>query len=185
MDAGNSSWEPVMSQGNALGQYRPVGYLALAVLAGAMVYGLAERPAPIERLLQVADRPGGIERLDPDVATPFELAALAEPGQIVIIEFGTRNCAACARLHRHYQRFLPLRPDVVVKQVQMPTDWTPQWARRRWHLDISSTPHIVLFDAAGQLVAADAGRQKDGFEMLYEWMNRELEQQWALKQGRG
>ena len=35
-------------------------------------------------------------------------------------------------------------------------------------------PHVLIFDADGDLLAADDGKDKAALKLLYEWMNAEL-----------
>lgn len=153
-------------------------YLLLTLTAGVALYALLNDTTRLERLLQASDQAGGIETVSLDDTDGFDLQSLAEPERIVIVEFYTKRCPGCRRLHQHFQRFLPLRPDVVVKRVEMPDDWTPEWAANRYQLAIGSTPHIVIFDAQGVQLAADDGLNKKGFALLYQWMNTELRKQW-------
>ncbi len=53
-----------------------------------------------------------------------------------------------------------------------------QWGRVFPHhigIEMATTPHVVIFDPAGQVVAADRAGDKQGLELLYDWMGAELE----------
>lgn len=116
----------------------------------------------------------GIEQLKDQGGTGFNVERLAQPGLITVVEFYTDTCPGCKRLKQHYKRFLKQRPDVAVRRVWMPDNWSVAWAKSQFGLDIGGTPHIQIYDAQGELVAADEGNDKDGFDLLYEWMNAEL-----------
>ncbi len=40
---------------------------------------------------------------------------------------------------------------------------------------MATTPHVVIFDPVGQVVAADRAGDKQGLELLYDWLGAELE----------
>jgi len=153
-------------------------WLTVIVIAMIIIAYAGSRDTELQQLMQPVNGVGRLEHLDPDPADHFAVTELAEPDRVTIIEFYTESCLGCRRLKAHYRKFLPLRPDIMVKRVRMPDNWTPDWAYNRFHLNIAATPHILIFDANGKLVAADTGFDKDGFDLLYKWMNAELRQQW-------
>ena len=150
--------------------------LILLILVG--VY-LVNRDDPVDALVASAElivhqAESGIQQLKGEGGSSFDPTDLAQPGLVTVVEFYTDACPGCKRLRQHYKRFLKQRPDVAVRRVWMPDNWSVVWAQRHFGLDIGSTPHIHIYDAQGQPVAVDVGNDKAGFDLLYEWMNAEL-----------
>lgn len=162
--------------------------LLVAVILAGVAWYYTKPPTVLDHLMKAS------ETVTPDAGRPhivrsgggadFSVDAPAEPGAPTIVEFYTDSCTGCQRLHQHYKRFLAVRPDVVVRQVHMPDNWNVDWARQRFHQEIGSTPHILIYGADGQLLAGDVGLQKAGFDLLYEWLNAELKKEFE-RQHRG
>lgn len=159
-------------------------WLILLVMAGALYHFFLRTPGDLERLSYVSGSQGGIETLTQSGGADFEVNHLVSPGQVTIVEFFTEACTACKQLSQHYRQFLPLRPDIVVKRVKMPDNWSEAWAARQFHLSIGATPFIHIYDINGELLAADVGRDGDGRETLYKWMNSELRKDHARRHNR-
>ena len=102
-------------------------------------------------------------------------------GLPTIIEFCTKECPGSKRLNRHFDQFLKLRPDVAVRQIYLPNNWQPEEVREEYQVDVGSVPHIIIYDPDGDLVVQDDGRNKEGFDFLYKWMNDEIQKDWEQK----
>jgi hypothetical protein len=104
-------------------------------------------------------------------------------GQPTIIELYTDSCGGCRQLEEHLKTFLKIRPDVVVKQIRLDDYWKPEEMLANYNINIAKTPHIIIYDAAGKLIAKDDGQEDDsGFNFLYKWMNKEIEMDWERNQ---
>ena len=147
----------------------------IAIVSGGLYYAF-KPPGNMDVLMTSMEvmPEAGIRRIAVSPGSVFDADELAEPGSLTIVEFYTDSCPGCRSLHQHYKRFLALRPDVAVRQVRMPDKWSVNWAMRMYGLEIGSTPHIHIYDSQGQALAMDVGRKKEGFDLLYEWMNAEL-----------
>ena len=96
--------------------------------------------------------------------------SLAEYGMFTVVEFYTEVCSACKEFKRYYDMFLPLRPDVAVRRIKLPNNWTIETASAKYNLDIRATPHILIFDKTGTLMAEDEGMGRDASKLLFKWM---------------
>lgn len=104
-------------------------------------------------------------------------------GQPTIIELYTDSCSGCRLLEGHLKTFLKIRPDVVVKQIRLDEYWKPEEMLNSYNINIAKTPHIIIYDASGELIAKDEGQEDDsGFDFLYKWMNKEIEMDWERQQ---
>lgn len=152
--------------------------LVIAVVVGA-IYTYTKTPSTLDVLLtSVSDDAFSGEQIISDTAAQqrrgvFDVADYLEPGRITIVEFYTRRCPGCRRLEGYYQYLFKARPDVVVKRILMPDTWSVSWARKQFDLDIGSTPHVMIYGIDGLPIALDEGRNKKGFKLLYEWINKE------------
>lgn len=159
-------------------------YLLIIMLILGGVYHFVMAPDPVDGLMRrfTVTEDAGIKVLTQQGGADFNVYNLAVPGRITIVEFYTESCPGCQKLERQYVRFLKVRPDVAIRRVQMPDDWQPEWAKRKFGLTIASTPHVLIFNANGKPVARDDGNDKAGFTLLYAWMNAELRKQWDKEQ---
>lgn len=104
-------------------------------------------------------------------------------GQPTVIELYTASCVGCRQLHEHLKTFLKIRPDVVVKQISLDEYWSPEEMWENYKINIAKTPHIIIYDAAGSLIAQDDGQEDNsGFDFLYKWMNKEIKMDWERRQ---
>ena len=158
--------------------------LIIAVVVGA-IYSYNKTPSKLEVLsTSVSNEVLNSEQITTDTraqldnrlqhADVFNVEHYIEPNRITIVEFYTRRCPGCKRLEGHYQQLFKARPDVVVKRILMPDNWSVVWARKQFSLEIASTPHVMIYGLDGSAIAVDEGLDKQGFTLLYEWMNKEL-----------
>jgi len=157
--------------------------IIVVVIAGGL-YQVFKPPGKMEVLMTPMEvmSESGVRHVGVTPGSDFDADDLAEPGSLTIVEFYTDACSGCRSLHQHYQRFLALRPDVAVRQIRMPDKWSVNSAMRMYGLSIGSTPHIHIYDPQGQALAKDEGRNKAGFNLLYEWMNAELRKEFRNQQ---
>lgn len=155
----------------------------IAVIAGLVHFSLPESKLDILMKESNAELEGGIFASREQRGAKFDINNITERGNVTVVEFYTDKCTGCIRLHQHFIKFLNVRSDVVVKQVHMPDSWSVEWAKRQYGLAIGSTPHIYIFDALGNVIENDDGNNKDGFKLLYEWMDAELRKDFERKNG--
>jgi len=101
---------------------------------------------------------------------------VAEYGMYTVVEFYTDRCSACRYLKGYYDQFLPLRPDVSVRRIELPANWNSATASAQYNLDIQSTPHVLIYDQYGQLLVEDEGDNKDAYEVLWKWIEYTLQE---------
>lgn len=116
----------------------------------------------------------GIEILKSQGGSGFDVNKLAVPGQVTVVEFYAAWCPTCKKLNKIYQRFVKVRPDVAIRRVKMKDKWNAAWAKKQFSLDITGTPHVLVFDEKGNVITQDVGNNKQAYHMLYQWMNDEL-----------
>ncbi len=152
--------------------------LILLVIAGALYSYF--KPADPKNLLQESassaqiTAASGIKIIKTNGGPDFDVNRLAEPGQITVVEFYTTWCPTCKKLNQVYQSFVKVRPDVAIRRVQMKDKWHTAWAKKQYGLDITGTPHVLLFDQQGKLVSQDNGNNRPAYHELYQWMQDEL-----------
>lgn len=152
--------------------------LVLAVIAGG-VYAFLKPPSTLDVLADSAeslavDSSSGIKTLNNVGGASFNVESLAETGKITVVEFYVSWCPACKKLGGDYQRFLKARPDVAIRRVKMKDKWSVSWAKQQYDLDITGTPHVLIFDQQGNLLVQDMGKDKNGLKLLYKWMDTEV-----------
>lgn len=113
----------------------------------------------------------GIHDLHYEGGYGFDVNDLAVPGQSTIVEFYVSWCSACKKLDKSLNRFIKVRPDIVIKQIKMKDKWNVRWAKEQYGLNITGTPHVVLFNGEGKVIAQDEGKNKKALRLLYKWMN--------------
>ena len=152
--------------------------LAMAIF-GAVTYwqfGLANGDAPANRLARpsvTTGRPLGQTGVLPGMPS-MPLDSQLEAGRITVFVFSGRWCPACRRLERRLRRFVSVRPDVAFKFIETSDRWSAE-------LNIASVPHIVIYDAQGDRIAADHGSDKTAYQLLGHWINEETNQAFATR----
>ena len=152
--------------------------LFILSLAGGVDYFL--KPVePIDVLLDSvntvqADDQSGMQVTRSAGGSGFDITTLAVPGKITVVDFYVDWCSTCKKLKRHYQQLIEVRPDVAIRRVKMKENWDQKWAKREFGLDIRGTPHVIIFAQDGSILAADGDSQRQGYELLYQWMRSEI-----------
>lgn len=152
--------------------------ILLIVFIGAAVYSYLNAGV-MKSLLASADTAqvtsdSGIKTLRSVGGFGFDVNDLVVPGQVTVVAFTVSWCPACRTLSSNFKRFNKVRPDVVIREVRMKDKWNIPWAKKQFGLDIASTPHVLVFDANGQLLAQDNGSDRSGYKLLFKWMNTEV-----------
>ncbi len=152
--------------------------LILLVIAGAL-YSFF-KPADTITTLQNSTSSAqptaasGIKIIKTNGGPNFDVNRLAEPGLVTVVEFYTTWCPTCKQLNQVYQRFIKVRPDVAIRRVQMKDKWHTAWAKKQYSLDITGTPHVLIFDQQGNVLTQDDGGDKQAYHELWQWMQDEL-----------
>ena len=122
---------------------------------------------------QLTDQ-SGIKTLKSEGGSGFNVNELAVPGQMTVVAFTVSWCPACKQLSSNFKRFTKARPDVVIREVKMKDKWNVAWAKQQFGLDITSTPHVLIFAADGELLEQDEGKGRSGSKLLFKWMDAEV-----------
>lgn len=145
----------------------------MAGVAGAVVH-LTTAPPPIDILLvrpkSAGEKVPGTAIVDPGPVP----AACREPSHITVLAYTSDSCPACIKLKTHLEGLLRMRPDVAVRIVDVGKRWGGMDYKNLYGIELRTVPHILIFDAEGELLAEDRGRDKAGLKLLYEWINAEL-----------
>ena len=154
-------------------------YVLILLIAAGGVYSYIKPTEPLDILLDSADAAqstsqSGVKVLKSVGRRGFDVQTLAVPGKVTVVEFYVSWCSACKKLNQNYQRFVKARPDVAIRRVKMLDKWDPSWAKQKYGLDITGTPHVLIFDDKGSILSQDAGNQRTAYRLLYKWMNAEL-----------
>ena len=150
-----------------------VTVMLLAGAAGAVVQ-YASAPPPIDVLMTTPKSAGTAEGGMETVEVGQSPDTCRQPAHITVVAYTSDLCPACRKLERHLASLVAMRPDVAVRRVDLGNRWSRLECKKQYGIDVRSVPHVVLFDADGNLLAQDQGRDKAGLELLYEWMNAEL-----------
>jgi len=161
------------------------GYIFLIVFV-AGIYWLVKPPAELAALMQAQEvdtEYSGIKDVDARDGDYLDLSSLAHSGLVTVVALHTPSCPGCRSLDGNLKRFLSVRPDVAVRWVQVSDNWGPSLVRRQFGIEMNVTPHVRLYNVEQQLIAADQGKSRDGANLLHEWMNSELKQDWERQHG--
>jgi len=155
--------------------------LILLIIAGG-VYNYIKPAEPMDVLLASADSAqsssqSGVKVLRSVGGQGFDVKTLAVPGKVTVVDFYVSWCPTCKKLNQKYQRFVKARPDVAIRRVKMIDKWNVAWAKQKFGLDITGTPHILIFDDKGNALSQDVGNERPAYQLLYKWMNAELRTQ--------
>lgn len=116
----------------------------------------------------------GIKTLKSVGGVGFNVNELAVPGQVTVVAFTVSWCPACKTLSSNFKRFNKVRPDVVIREVMMKDKWNIPWAKEQFGLNITGTPHVLVYGADGKLLTQDDGKDRSGFKLLFKWMDTEV-----------
>lgn len=164
----------------------------LAVIATLLlaIWFLAFKKSDLDLLLapaenyaesQVGDRfvelPSGSFPVTPD--------RLAEPGVTTIVYFRDEACSGCRELDRDLQTLLRVRPDVAVRKVAIrPGENGYSQAIWKYQWRIYMAPCVLLYGKTGKLIAADDRTDAAGYDLLMEWIRREVTRAGQRQPGR-
>jgi len=112
---------------------------------------------------------GGITTIEPS----RELANYCEPNRHTVFIFTADWCPGCRSLEAYLPGFLELRKDVAIRQIRVDDARVSETVTRVSGVKLRSIPHVVIYDAQGNIAAADDGNDKSGLEMLMKWIQDE------------
>jgi thiol-disulfide isomerase/thioredoxin len=149
------------------------GYFAQRRIAAASACRkLADVPAAAAA---VAQADGGFAHLCPTQP----LAAYRQSGRHTVFIFSAQWCPGCRSLEAQLPHFLELRRDVAIRHISVDDPAASQRAVEASGVKLRSIPHVVIYNADGELAAEDDGSDKAGLETLVKWMNDELQREAA------
>lgn len=103
-----------------------------------------------------------------------DINSLPVYGMFTVVELYTTACSACTLLKAKYDKFLPLRPDVAVRRIQLSNRWSSEAVKNTYNLNAAGTPHILIFDKSGMLLQEDDGKDKSAYVTLQKWIHQTI-----------
>jgi hypothetical protein len=123
----------------------------------------------------VAQGEGGFEHLCPTQP----LTAYRVNGRHTVFIFSAQWCPGCRSLEAQLPHFLELRRDVAIRHISVDDPAASRRAVEATDVKLRSIPHVVIYNADGELAAEDDGSDKSGLQTLVKWMNDELQREAA------
>ncbi|MDP6636724.1 MAG: hypothetical protein QGG42_17630 [Phycisphaerae bacterium] len=157
-------------------KFKIIAIVTLVVCIAAAWHDLTAKPPPLEQLLDApssfpANSTGGVRQVSLSSA---DLAGIRQNGRINVFAFYSDSSPGSQRLRGYIGRFTNMRPDVTFQMV----DLGPQWLGKDWHkaygIRLASLPHVMIYAPDGALLAGDSGTNKEGLELLCDWLNTEV-----------
>jgi hypothetical protein len=109
------------------------------------------------------------------VPLPTTPDRLAESGVTTVVYFRDDACSGCRDLDRDLAALLRVRPDVAVRKVAIsPGKDGYSEAIRKYRWRIYMSPCVLIYGQNGKLIAADDRTDAAGYDLLMEWIRREL-----------
>ena len=155
--------------------------IVIVVALGLCGYFTHRHIAAASACRKLADVPtaiqgeGGFAHLSPTQPLP----AYRQTGRHTVFIFSAQWCPGCRSLEAQLPHFLDLRPDVAVRHISVDDPAASQRVVAATGVKLRSIPHVVIYNADGDLAAEDDGSDKTGLETLVKWMNDELQREAA------
>jgi thiol-disulfide isomerase/thioredoxin len=102
---------------------------------------------------------------------PLEVASLAQPGKMTLIDFYSPFCPPCLQLAPLLEKLAEKKPKLAIKKVNINR---PEVKGIDWHSPLASqyslrsVPYFMIFDAKGKLVSKDRAASEQVFGWLKE-----------------
>jgi len=149
--------------------------LVILALLAACGYGAYRHytagPSAAQALQHVSSIAPGFGSGDMAVIEPGQdLESWREPGRITIIAFVSDHCSAWVQAKPQWRSLLRRRPDAAIRLVDLGRNWKRADGKAKYGQNIRTLPHVLVYDAAGKLLAADNGLSKDGLSAVEEWI---------------
>lgn len=178
-----------------------IALVGLLIIGGAWYFGLLPSGVSLQSASDYNAELPAARRLDQNSSIGivefnelFEsrraLSQLASPGHYTVVEVYLDSCGICKRLESNFPAFLDARNDVQIKRVHFPEaglhpriEATNQAELQRkadelnariQSYQICGTPHIEVYDPAGQVLAKDDCSNKQGLSYLRDWIGDEI-----------
>jgi len=148
--------------------YKAIAIVILLVCVAAGWHKMTARPEPVEELLSKPDSVpagsrGGVLQFPNPPADPSDIR---QPGRINVITYYSDSCPGSRQLGAYIGHLSRMRPDAAFQMVNVSS-------RRDCGIELTSTPHVMIYATDGALLAADSGDSKEGVELLCDWLNRQ------------
>jgi thiol-disulfide isomerase/thioredoxin len=102
---------------------------------------------------------------------PLEVASLAVPGKMTVIDFYSPFCPPCLQLAPLLEKLAQQKPELAIKKVNINRpevkgiDWRSPLASQ---YSLRSVPYFMIFNAKGKLASKDRAASKQVFGWLKE-----------------
>ena len=143
----------------------------VCAVAGGLLYGGDNSEEALAVLLAEPTDPSAIGVVEGNLRPTAEDYIV--PGHITVVAYGASWCPGCRQFKNHADQFVRMRPDVAVVHVDVGPVFRDGNPAETLNRNMRSIPHFVIFDAKGNILAEDVGRDRDGADLVYEWMNAE------------
>lgn len=143
----------------------------VCAIAGGLLYGGDSSGNALQTLLAEPADPSRVGVVEAGLRPTAEDYIV--PGHITVVAYGASWCPGCRQFKNHASQLVRMRPDVAVVHVDVGPVFRDGDPAQSLNRDMQSIPHFVVFDAEGNILAEDVGRDRDGADLVYEWMNAE------------
>lgn len=117
----------------------------------------------------------GEQYYDPKRYSVVDMDDMREPGLVTLVHLYKKGCRGCETLNNNIGKLVQYRPDVAVLQIPAPgmANYTANYKGEK--LNVKFLPFVMIFDREGNLLASDDGKEHEGFDLFYEWMQEEVD----------
>jgi thiol-disulfide isomerase/thioredoxin len=145
----------------------------VVILCGYFGYRHMASVNAAKALAQVPVNPGGTGGMD-SLEPTRELSNYRQPNRHTVFIFSANWCPGCRSLEGYLPAFLEARKDVAIRHISVDDPATSARVTRAAGVKVQSIPHVVIYDADGNIAATDNGSDKSGLDALVNWINAEI-----------